>query len=237
MDKTKTRAAKTTVHARAATATKKTDVAKKAAATKKAIATKPATAAKKAVATTKTAATKKTTAATKTSAAKKAAPGKPANAGKRDSNARPASAANRGGSGTNAANVGDASRLIDAKIAGLADWRGETLAQLRAIIRQADPDVVEEWKWGIPVWSHDGILCTGETYKNAVKTTFAHGAALDDPSGLFNSSLDGNTRRAIDFHVGTGIDAKALTALVRAAVALNTAKKASARPTRPAKRS
>ncbi|HWU52068.1 MAG TPA: DUF1801 domain-containing protein [Tahibacter sp.] len=126
--------------------------------------------------------------------------------------------------------------MIDAKIAALADWRGETLARLREIIRQADPHVVEEWKWGIPVWSHDGILCTGETYKNAVKTTFPHGAALDDPSGLFNSSLAGNTRRAIDFHVGTTIDANALTALIRAAVALNTAKKAGSRPTRPAKR-
>ena len=131
-----------------------------------------------------------------------------------------------------------ASELIDRRIVELGDWRGDTLSRMRELIKEADPDVVEEWKWmGTPIWSHDGIICTGETYKNAVKTTFAHGAALDDPSGLFNSSLDGNTRRAIDFHVGTGIDAKALTALVRAAVALNTAKKTSARPARSAKRS
>jgi hypothetical protein len=115
------------------------------------------------------------------------------------------------------------SRLIDARIAELADWRGETLARLRGIVRKADPEVVEEWKWrGVPVWSHDGIICTGETYKTTVKMTFAKGAKLDDPAGLFNSSLEGNTRRAIDFHEGDEIDAQALTALVRAAVALNT---------------
>ncbi|WP_257386057.1 DUF1801 domain-containing protein [Tahibacter caeni] len=133
------------------------------------------------------------------------------------------------------ANPADASQMIDARIAELRDWRGETLARLREIIRQADPDVVEEWKWGIPVWSHAGILCTGEVYKAGVKTTFANGAALEDPSGLFNSSLDGNTRRAIDFRVGDAIDAKAFAALIRAAVALNTAKTTASRPARPAR--
>jgi hypothetical protein len=114
------------------------------------------------------------------------------------------------------------SRLIDARIRELGDWRGEMLARLRALIKQADPEVVEEWKWrGVPTWSHDGLVCTGETYKNVVKMTFAKGAALDDPSGLFNSSLEGNTRRAIDFHQGAEIDEAALKALVRAAVALN----------------
>jgi hypothetical protein len=113
------------------------------------------------------------------------------------------------------------SRLIDGRIAELGDWRGEMLSRLRALIKQADPDVVEEWKWMTPVWSHDGILCTGESYKKAVKMTFAKGASLPDPSGLFNSSLEGNTRRAIDFHEGEKIDAKALKALIRAAVALN----------------
>ena len=117
-------------------------------------------------------------------------------------------------------------RLIDARIAALGDWRGETLARIRALIHEADPEVVEEWKWrGVPTWSHDGIICTGETYKAAVKTTFARGAALDDPKGLFNSSLEGNVRRAIDFHEGETIDAEAFKALVRAAVALNRAKK------------
>lgn len=117
------------------------------------------------------------------------------------------------------------SRLIDARIAELGDWRGETLARLRALIHEADPEVVEEWKWrGVPVWSHGGILCTGETYKAVVKMTFAKGASLPDPAGLFNSSLDGNTRRAIDIREGEPIDAAALKALVRAAVALNTAK-------------
>ena len=113
------------------------------------------------------------------------------------------------------------SELIDAKIAGLGDWRGELLARLRALIKAADPGIVEEWKWSIPVWSHDGIVCTGETYKKAVKTTFAKGASLADPARLFNSSLDGNTRRAIDFHEGDTLDEKALKALIRAAVALN----------------
>jgi hypothetical protein len=113
--------------------------------------------------------------------------------------------------------------LIDARIRELDDWRGETLSRLRALVKQADPEVVEEWKWrGTPVWSHDGILCTGETYKSVVKMTFARGASLEDPSGLFNSSLEGNTRRAIDFHEGDQVDEKALVALVRSAVALNT---------------
>lgn len=118
-----------------------------------------------------------------------------------------------------------ASALIDARIRELNDWRGETLARVRAIIRQADPDVVEEWKWrGVPVWSHAGIICTGETYKTAVKMTFAKGAALDDPAHLFNASLEGNTRRAIDVHEGETLDEKALKALIRAAVVLNTSK-------------
>jgi hypothetical protein len=120
---------------------------------------------------------------------------------------------------------------IEAKIAELGDWRGATLARIREIVKQADPDVVEEWKWakatspGVPVWEHDGIICTGETYKSVVKMTFAKGASLDDPKGLFNSSLEGNTRRAIDFHEGAKVDATALKALIRAAVALNTARR------------
>ena len=114
-----------------------------------------------------------------------------------------------------------ASRMIDERIKELGDWRGEMLSRLRALIKQADPDVVEEWKWDVPVWSHDGLICTGEAYKNVVKMTFAKGAALEDPSGLFNSSLKGNTRRAIDFQEGAKIDEKALKALIRAAVALN----------------
>lgn len=114
------------------------------------------------------------------------------------------------------------SALIDARIAELADWRGETLARLRALVKAADPDIVEEWKWrGVPVWEHDGIVCTGETYKAVVKVTFAKGAALEDPAGLFNSSLDGNTRRAIDFHEGAVIKEDAFKALIRSAVALN----------------
>lgn len=118
-----------------------------------------------------------------------------------------------------------ASALIDTRIKELDDWRGETLARIRAIIKQADPDVVEEWKWrGVPVWSHAGIICTGETYKTAVKMTFAKGASLDDPSGLFNASLEGNTRRAIDLHEGDAIDEQALKALIRAAVVLNTSR-------------
>jgi hypothetical protein len=119
---------------------------------------------------------------------------------------------------------GSPSHLIDERIKELNDWRGETLARIRALIKQADPEVVEEWKWGIPVWSHAGIICTGETYKNVVKTTFAKGASLPDPQGLFNSSLAGNTRRAIDFHEDDKIDEKALKALIRAAIALNTTK-------------
>jgi len=122
--------------------------------------------------------------------------------------------------------AGEASQQIDAKIKALDDWRGETLARVRALIRQADPEVVEELKWrGVPVWSHAGIICTGETYKAAVKLTFAKGASLEDPSGLFNSSLEGNTRRAIDIHEGDNIDEAALKALIRAAVALNTSKR------------
>jgi hypothetical protein len=113
------------------------------------------------------------------------------------------------------------SELIDARIAELDDWRGRTLSRLRALIKEADPEVVEEWKWGIPVWSHEGIISTGETYKKAVKMTFAKGASLEDPAGLFNSSLEGNTRRAIDFHEGETIDEEALKNLVRAAVRLN----------------
>lgn len=136
------------------------------------------------------------------------------------------------------------SRLIDAKIAALGDWRGETLTRVRAIIKQADPDVVEEVKWrkpsnamlGVPVWERDGIICTGETFKAAVKLTFAKGAALEDPAGLFNASLDGNVRRAIDFHEGDKIDEKALKALIRAAVALNTSKRAKAGPVRSRKK-
>jgi hypothetical protein len=118
--------------------------------------------------------------------------------------------------------TGSASALIDARIEELGDWRGETLARIRALIKQADPEVVEEWKWrGVPVWSHAGILCTGETYKSVVKMTFAKGASLEDPSRLFNSSLEGNTRRAIDIQEGDKINEKALKALIRAAVALN----------------
>ena len=124
---------------------------------------------------------------------------------------------------TSSSTVESASRLIDARILELGDWRGEMLSRLRALIKQADPQIVEEWKWGIPVWSHDGIISTGETYKKAVKMTFAKGAFLDDPAGLFNSSLEGRVRRAIDFHEGDKINEKALKTLIRAAVALNTA--------------
>jgi hypothetical protein len=148
-------------------------------------------------------------------------------------------------SGSNDAR-GEASpaQLIDARIKELSDWRGETLARVRAVIRKADPDVVEEVKWrkpsdsmlGVPVWEHAGIICTGETYKAVVKLTFAKGASLDDPSGLFNSSLEGNTRRAIDLHEGDKINEKALVALIRAAVDLNTSKRAAARPVRSQKR-
>jgi hypothetical protein len=130
----------------------------------------------------------------------------------------------KGKSGSNAAKGGvSPSQLIDARISELNDWRGETLARIRMLIKQTVPEVVEEWKWrGVPVWYHAGMICTGETYKNVVKITFAKGASLEDPSGLFNSSLEGNTRRAIDFHEGEKIDEKALKALIRAAVALNT---------------
>ncbi|MFY9829403.1 MAG: DUF1801 domain-containing protein [Rhodoplanes sp.] len=136
------------------------------------------------------------------------------------------------------------SRLIDARIAALGDWRGETLARVRMLIKDACPDVVEEVKWrkpsnamlGVPVWEHAGIICTGETYKAVVKLTFAKGASLKDPSGLFNASLEGNTRRAIDFHEGDKIDEKALKALIRAAVALNTSARAAARPVRSQKK-
>jgi hypothetical protein len=130
------------------------------------------------------------------------------------------------------------SRLIDARIKELGDWRGKTLARVRALIKQADPEIVEEWKWqkasspGTPVWSHDGIVCTGETYKNVVKMTFAKGAALKDASGLFNSSLDGNVRRAIDIHEGDKIDEAALKDLIRAAVALNLKGKSKSKPRR-----
>ena len=116
------------------------------------------------------------------------------------------------------------SQLIDARIKELNDWRGKMLARLRTLVKEADPEVVEEWKWKVPVWSHDGLICTGETYKDKVKMTFAKGAALKDPSGLFNSSLEGNTRRAIDFHEGEKIDEEALKALVRAAMTLNKSK-------------
>ena len=126
-------------------------------------------------------------------------------------------------SGSKEGKEGDSpSRLIDARIKELGDWRGEMLARVRVLIKQADPEVVEEWKWrGVPVWEHDGIICTGETYKAVVKMTFARGASLEDPSSLFNSSLEGNTRRAIDFHEGDKIDEKALKALIREAAALN----------------
>src|SRR5690348_9604861 len=134
------------------------------------------------------------------------------------------------------------SQLIDARIKELGDWRGEMLARIRALIQQADPEVVEEVKWrkpsspaGVPVWSHDGIICTGETYRNVVKMTFAKGASLADPSGLFNASLEGNTRRAIDIHEGDKIDEKALKALIRAAVALNKSARIPARRDRPAR--
>ncbi len=129
------------------------------------------------------------------------------------------------------------SQQIDTRIKELGDWRGKTLARVRTLIKQTDPEVIEEWKWrGVPVWEHDGIICTGETYKAVVKLTFAKGASLDDPAGLFNSSLEGNTRRAIDFHEGDKIDEKALKALIRAAVALNTSVRATARPAGSQKR-
>jgi hypothetical protein len=129
----------------------------------------------------------------------------------------------------------DASTLIDARIAEYDDWRGKLLTKLRALIHDADPDVVEEWKWGIPVWSHDGIICTGETYKAAVKLTFPKGASLADPAKLFNSSLEGNVRRAIDFAAGAKVDEKALKTLIRAAVALNVATQAEKAAKKPRK--
>jgi hypothetical protein len=143
----------------------------------------------------------------------------------------------RSGSGSGAgAGVSSASAQIDRRIAELTDWRGTTLSRMRGLIRQADPDVVEEWKWmGTPVWSHDGIICTGESYKAVVKLTFHHGASLPDPAGLFNSSLEGNVRRAIDIHEGETVDARAFKALVRAAIALNAAK-ATGRGSRTKKR-
>ena len=151
--------------------------------------------------------------------------------------------ASKSKSGSKAGTGGDSpSQLIDARIKELSDWRGETLARVRSLIKQADPEVVEEWKWvkptnpGTPVWSHAGMICTGETYKNVVKMTFAKGASLEDPRGLFNSSLEGHTRRAIDFHEGDKIDEQALQALIRAAVALNTSARATARPVRSPKR-
>ena len=142
------------------------------------------------------------------------------------------------GSGSKAGQAGGSPpALIDARIKELSDWRGETLARVRGLIKQADPEVVEEWKWrGVPVWSHAGIICTGETYKNVVKLTFAKGAALQDPSGLFNSSLEGNTRRAIDFHQGDKIDETAFKSLIRGAVALNSSLRASAGRVRAQKR-
>jgi len=140
-------------------------------------------------------------------------------------------------SGLNEIREDSPSRLIDGRIKELSDWRGETLARVRILIKQADPEVVEEWKWrGVPVWEHDGIVCTGETYRNVVKLTFAKGASLDDPSGLFNSSLEGNMRRAIDLHKGEAIDEKAFRALIRAAVALNISVRTDARPVRSQKR-
>jgi hypothetical protein len=145
-----------------------------------------------------------------------------------------ATATMKSNSGPKEAAGSSPSQHIDARIKELGDWRGEMLARIRRIIKQADPDVVEEWKWrGVPVWEHDGIICTGETYKAVVKMTFARGAALDDPTDLFNSSLEGNTRRAIDFHEGDKIDEKALKALIREAVALNV----SARTARAKKKS
>jgi hypothetical protein len=136
-----------------------------------------------------------------------------------------------GKSGSKESTGASPSQLIDARIKELNDWRGETLARVRALIKQADPEAIEEWKWrGVPAWSHAGMLCTGETYKTVVKLTFAKGASLDDPKGLFDSSLEGSTRRAIDFHAGEPIDEQALKALIRAAVALNVSAKSRSRP-------
>jgi hypothetical protein len=143
------------------------------------------------------------------------------NAPRKKTAAKPTSSAKKK---TAAPQGSSASRMIDQRIKELGDWRGEMLARLRALIKQADPDVVEEWKWDVPVWSHDGLICTGESYKQIVKLTFAKGAALADPSHLFNSSLEGNTRRAIDFHEGETIDEKAFKALIREAALLNTSR-------------
>lgn len=131
---------------------------------------------------------------------------------------------------SDAAEQENASQKIDARIAELKDWRGATLARLRALLKEADPELLEEWKWGIPVWSHEGLLCTGETYKSTVKMTFAKGASLPDPAGLFNASLEGNTRRAIDFHEGEALREAELVALFRAAVAHNVAAKSAKAP-------
>ncbi|TIM34903.1 MAG: DUF1801 domain-containing protein [Mesorhizobium sp.] len=147
-----------------------------------------------------------------------------------------ATTAMKKGGSTEGAGGDTPSQLIDARINELSDWRGEMLARIRTLIKQVDPEVVEAWKWrGVPVWEHAGIICTGETYKNVVKMTFAKGASLEDPSGLFNSSLEGNTRRAIDIHEGDTIDDEALKALIRAAVALNLSVRAAARPARSQK--
>ena len=149
-----------------------------------------------------------------------------------------ATAITKSKSGSKEGEGGDSpSQLIDARIKELGDWRGETLARVRALIHQAHPEVVETWKWrGVPVWEHDGIICTGETYKSVVKLTFAKGASLEGPSSLFNASLEGSTRRAIDIHEGDRIDEKALKALIRAAVALNNSARAAARPVRTRKK-
>ena len=154
------------------------------------------------------------------------------------SDERPTTTMKKRTSGSKEAKEGDsASQLINARIKELSDWRGETLARVRNLIKQADSEVVEEWKWrGVPVWSHAGIICTGETYRNVVKMTFANGASLEDPSGLFNSSLEGNTRRAIDLRGGDQIDEEALKTLIRAAVELNTSARIIARPARAQKR-
>jgi hypothetical protein len=155
---------------------------------------------------------------------------KPAKVARKPAMKKAATPAKKAASAPRAEKAGDsASRLIDARIKELSGWRGETLARVRMLIKQADPEVVEEWKWrGVPVWSHAGIICTGESYKNVVKMTFAKGASLEDPSGLFNSSLEGNTRRAIDIHESDRIDEKALKALIRAAVELNISTRATA---------
>jgi hypothetical protein len=164
------------------------------------------------------------------SAVAKRTSGKPATVARKPAMKKAATPTKKAASDPKEETAGDSpSRLIDARIRELSDWRGETLARVRMLIKQAAPEVVEEWKWrGVPVWSHAGIICTGESYKNVVKMTFAKGASLEDPSGLFNSSLEGNTRRAIDIHESDRIDEKALKALIRAAVALNVSTRAAA---------